>query len=430
MNSHKTASLIIAVLLVALFSYYFWVSLTGSQQSTSNNPQDSGAPYSILSYSPENSTVLRGGVLEISFLLNDTSIKNSEVQLFVNGSPVAFYSAVEANGKRIYWRSAFVDGLQNCTLIITSQNHTIFQKSVIFWVDNTAPTISSVSPCNTSVDGPNVRISAYIDDNIKIDQRTLTLKVDSFTVNNYVFASGRLYYDARLSDGNHTVTVSVKDSAGNLAERTWTFCVGAQPSSNDVVIIAKTGYIGEAGLPVIVGEIKNNGNYTVSNVLINGSFLCSEGNVINNDKPVPAVILNYAELPILPPGEISPFKIVMPSTFPDFDYIIKNLRKFNASIVNYTQTNSSPSATIEISSYGSLNSSGYYCLDIVAKNNGAQEALNVKIVATFYASSSVIDVESCSIGSLKPGESVTLKIPVPDKLVSGKITSYSLRVSA
>ncbi|MDI9609338.1 MAG: hypothetical protein QFX34_03560 [Candidatus Verstraetearchaeota archaeon] len=433
MKSWKLPASIIALAAITLIAVYIYTSLPPPSGGDTNDNSSNGVlglNLSVISFSPGNSSMLNSNQVMIYFLLNDTSINPSDVSILLNGTPVAFQSSVEDGSKRFFYSAVLPEGQQRSTLQVRSGNATILQESITFWVDVTPPRIYGVSPENQSVAGPMVRVSASIFDNIKLQASSISLKIDSTRIRNFVYSSGKIYYDARLSDGNHTVMLSVRDAAGNTAERTWGFVVGQAAEVPGVIVTAKTGYINENGLPVIVGEVKNNGNTTVRAVLINGSFLCSEGNVINNDKPQPATILQYAEIQILLPGEVSPFKIVMPKTFPDFVYILKNVRKFNASVVNYTATSSVPHRAFETTGTGAVNKDGYYCLNAEVINTGNTEAHNVKVVATFYSADLVFDVQVAYIPALAPGESASTVFTIPDKQVSSKITSFDMKVIA
>ncbi|MEN3034958.1 MAG: hypothetical protein ABC537_01520 [Candidatus Methanosuratincola sp.] len=436
MKPWRLPASIVAIAAITMIALYF--SLASPPQSggypNDNSPNgDLGLNFSVLSRTPENSSILNSDQAMISFLLNDTSINSSNVRILLNGTPVTFQVSVEGGSKRFYYNAVLPEGLQRSTLQVRCGNGTILEDSVTFWVDLTPPRIYSVSPESQRVAGPIVRVSASISDNIGLDVSSISLKIDSMRIRNFVYSSGKLYYDARLSDGNHTVALSVRDAAGNTAERTWGFIVGQATEPPDVFVVTKTGYISEDGLLVIVGEVKNNGNATVSEILINGSFLCSEGNVINNDKPQPATMFQYAELPILLPGEVSPFKIVMPKTFPDFDYILKNVRKFNASVVNYSVTSSAPYRDFETTGTGAVDQDGYYRLSAQVVNTGNKEAQNIKVVATFYSPDLVFyvfDVQVAYIQALAPGESASTAFTIPDKKVSSKIVSFDLKVIA
>ncbi|MDH7555832.1 MAG: hypothetical protein ACQXXL_05290 [Candidatus Methanosuratincola sp.] len=433
MKSWRLPASIIAITAIAIIAAYLSFASpppSGGSPNENSSDGDLGLNSSVLSSYPGNSSILNSNQVVISFLLNETSIKSSDVSILLNGTPVAFQVSVEGGTKRFYYNAVLPEGLQRSTLQVRSGNATVLEYSITFWVDVTPPRIYGVSPENQRVAGPTVRISASISDNFRLEASSMSLKIDSTRIRSFVYSSGKLYYDARLSDGNHTVTLSVRDAAGNSAERTWGFVVGQATEAQGVSVTAKTGYINEKGLPVIVGEVKNNGNTTVSDILINGSLLCSKGNVINNDKPQPAIILQYAELPVLMPGEVSPFKIVMPETFPDFDYILKNVRKFNASVVNYSVTSSVPYRDFETAGTGAVDQEGYYRLSAEVVNTGSMGVQDIKVVATFYSADLVFDVQVASIPALGPGESASVAFTVPDKQVSSKINSFDLEVFA
>lgn len=421
---------IAAIVIIATYLTLTSPSPSGDYLNDNSSNWALGLNLSVLSSMPGNSSILNSNQVVISFLLNDTSMNSSNVSILINGTPVAFQNSVEAGGRRFYCQAVLPEGLQRSTLQVRSGNTTVLEYSIAFWVDLTPPRIYSIFPENERVAGPIVRVSASISDNVRLDASSISLKIDSMKIRNFVYSSGKLYYDARLSDGNHTVTLSVRDAAGNSAERTWGFLVGQATAPPDVFVTAKTGYISEDGLLVIVGEVKNNGNATVGGILINGSFLYSEGNVINNDKSQPATILQYAEIPILLPGEVSPFKIVMPKTFPDFDYILKNVRKFNASVVNYTVATSVPYRDFESTGTGAVDRDGYFRLSAQIVNTGNMEAHNIKVVATFYSSELVFDVQIAHIDALAPGQTALTEFAVLDKQVSSKITSFDLKVVA
>ena len=421
---------IIAIALIALFVYSSSIPPSGGTPSDNSSNGFLVSNFSVLSSSPLNASMINSSRVVISFLLNDTSINYSDVSILINGSPVAFQVSVEGGSKRFYYRAVLPEGLQRTTLQVRSGNVTILEDSITFWVDLTPPRIYGVSPEDQRVAGPTVRVSASVSDNIRLEASSISLKVDSMKIRNFVYSSGKVYCDARLSDGNHTVTLSVRDAAGNIAEKKWEFVVGQKSEPLGVLVNAKTGYINENGLPVILGEVKNNGNTTVSDILVNGSLLCSEGNVINNDKPQPATMFQYAEIPFLLPGEVSPFKMVMPKTFPDFVYILKNVRKFDASVVNYTETFSVLYRDFETTGTGAVNQDGYYCLSAEVINTGDADVENVKVIATFYSSELVFDVQVSYIPSLTPGESASTELIIPDKQVSSKITSFDMKVIA
>ena len=196
--------------------------------------------------------------------------------------------------------------------------------------------------------------------------------------------------------------------------------------------MTKTGYFNtESGLPTIVGEVKNTGTSSIKNVYIQGLFLCKDGNVINNDKTYPAIVYGYAEIEVLEPGDVSPFKIVMPSNFPDFAYILTQLAKFNANVEDFTVTTVAPYKDYQFTNVSGslLVVNKHYNLTGVITNTGSTPLSDIKIVGTFYTPDKPIAVESVHVYSLDPGEQAYFTIMVEDNDVAPLITRYDLKGS-
>jgi subtilisin len=94
--------------------------------------------------------------------------------------------------------------------------------------DTTPPTISELTPEDGStVYVANPFVSAKLTDASGVNSTSVTMKIDGSAVSStYNSQSGLVTFDpSSLSDGSHTVDLSVKDMKGNLAARSWTFSV-------------------------------------------------------------------------------------------------------------------------------------------------------------------------------------------------------------
>jgi len=101
-----------------------------------------------------------------------------------------------------------------------------------FAPDRSAPTIYDVTPQHGDrvSDRGLVRISArFSDDRSGIDPRTVTLRVDGREVTGRARVDGNdIRYADNLRPGRHVADLQVRDRAGNLARRSWTFDVGGR----------------------------------------------------------------------------------------------------------------------------------------------------------------------------------------------------------
>ncbi len=103
-------------------------------------------------------------------------------------------------------------------------------KEIIFILDNTLPVISDISPANDALINNNQpEISAILSDATSgIDKDTIVLKLDDAEVTTtYDETTGKVSYtpETALEDGTHTISIEVKDRAGNETSGSSTFRV-------------------------------------------------------------------------------------------------------------------------------------------------------------------------------------------------------------
>jgi hypothetical protein len=98
-----------------------------------------------------------------------------------------------------------------------------------FHRDQRPPQVFDITPSQGDRVGDRglTRVSArFADDRSGVDYRSVTLRVDGRDVTrNARIANDELRYRADLAPGRHTAEVVVRDRAGNLTRRAWTFAV-------------------------------------------------------------------------------------------------------------------------------------------------------------------------------------------------------------
>jgi hypothetical protein len=206
-----------------------------------------------------------------------------------------------------------------------------------------------------------------------------------------------------------------------------------EPATEDdeLLFLSKRGYINEWGCPTLVGEVKNGGNFSMTDILLTASFYCSSGKLIGAKEDISAVTSSYTEIEILAPGEISPFKILLSieelSQLENFD--IDKLEKYKV-VGDYRITDEELYKRLEISqSFGEfdIDTDQYYVTGTV-KNIGNETAEQIRVVGTFYDDETrIIEVAHTSLDdSLLPGEEAHFEITVPDETISQRIETYDI----
>ncbi|MBI5869648.1 MAG: hypothetical protein HZB44_01635 [Actinobacteria bacterium] len=109
-------------------------------------------------------------------------------------------------------------------------NQTAF--SWTFFIDNTAPVISSPAICGTLVETDSPTLSFGYSDASGIDNASVKMYIDGIPTAAgavYTSAAEAVYTPTGLGDGVHTATLHIKDNGGNPATSTCSFTVDTQP---------------------------------------------------------------------------------------------------------------------------------------------------------------------------------------------------------
>lgn len=94
---------------------------------------------------------------------------------------------------------------------------------------DTTPPLLGITPANgstvTTTTSPLIDVS-YVDDSSGVDTSTLTITVDGYPYTSlFMVTDANATYAVPLTGGQHTITASIRDRAGNLAQATSTFTI-------------------------------------------------------------------------------------------------------------------------------------------------------------------------------------------------------------
>lgn len=114
------------------------------------------------------------------------------------------------------------------------------EQSRVFYFDFAPPRIDNVYPGNsTTISDLNVTISASLSDpygsNSGIDESEIYLDVDDNPITDFKYKSGVLSYDAELEKGFHRVSITVKDNAGNIGQKIWSFMIDSSEVEMEIL---------------------------------------------------------------------------------------------------------------------------------------------------------------------------------------------------
>lgn len=180
-------------------------------------------PPVISSVFPSNGSKINTGTLTINATYSDNKeVDTSSIFLSVDGAPVNLTSVTPSYLQALV---ALPDGTHLASLRIRDTSGNQANISWSFLVDTTPPTISGdILNNNTVFQKKDVTFTLSISDNIGIDAGSILMKIDGATVTPILNATA-ITYSGSLSEGSHTVQLSVKDLAGNMASKTFTFSI-------------------------------------------------------------------------------------------------------------------------------------------------------------------------------------------------------------
>jgi peptide/nickel transport system substrate-binding protein len=186
----------------------------------------------------------------------------------------------------------------------------------------------------------------------------------------------------------------------------------------------QSSYVDETKIMHVLGEIRNDSDSAMGNILINITFYDRDGNILDQYQRVPA-------LQVINPGDSSPFEILYldPGTVDN--------------VANFTMTAQGEDTELKekqleiISSNSRLDVLGTYYINAAARNNGQEDADNAIIIATLYDKDGRVIAIGQALAEARRGSSnitagsdAPFGIVITDKLQTYKTAQYSLVVDS
>jgi peptide/nickel transport system substrate-binding protein len=183
-------------------------------------------------------------------------------------------------------------------------------------------------------------------------------------------------------------------------------------------------YVDETKIMHVLGEVRNDSDTAMRNVLINISFYDRDGNLLDQ-------FSRESALQVINPGESSPFEIL---------YIDQSTVD---RVANFTMSAQGRDAQLKekqlkiISSNSRLDVLGVYYINADARNDGPEDAANALMIATLYdrdgrvvAIAKALAEAGRGNSNMTAGSEAAFGIAVTDKLQTYKATRYSLVVDS
>ncbi|MEM3674601.1 MAG: Ig-like domain-containing protein [Candidatus Methanomethyliaceae archaeon] len=191
-------------------------------------------PPVISSVYPPNGTILNVRMITLNATYSDNkAVDPYSVTLKLNDSTITL-SAISSTS--LTASANLTDGVYLATLSIMDTSGNIAKTNWTFTIDATPPTISgNILNNNTVFQSKEITFTVSISDNIALNTSSVLMTIDGIAVTPTVNATS-VTYSGTLSEGSHTVVISVRDMAGNIASKAFTFSI-ALPTNYMIYII-------------------------------------------------------------------------------------------------------------------------------------------------------------------------------------------------
>ncbi|MBC7112677.1 MAG: Ig-like domain-containing protein [Candidatus Methanomethyliales bacterium] len=191
-------------------------------------------PPIISSVYPSDGSILNLSTITINATYSDNkAVDPYSVTLKLNDSAVNMSSITPTS---LTASVNLTDGVYLATLSLMDTSGNMAIMNWTFTIDATPPTISgNILNNNTVFQSKEVNFTIFISDNIALNMSSLSMTIDGTPVTPTMNATS-VTYSGTLSEGSHSVVVSVRDIAGNLASKAFTFSI-APPTDYMIYII-------------------------------------------------------------------------------------------------------------------------------------------------------------------------------------------------
>ena len=229
---------------------------------TSGVPVDTTPPL-ITSVNPADASVLDTStpVLSADFQDTESGVNPASIQILLDGQDVT--SQTNASETGFNFISAFLaDGAHVLSISVSDHSGNNAQATVNFTVntDMSPPDILNISPVDGSLLATTpAKISADFTDDHGIDVSSVQILLDDtdITAQSNVLPGGfEFFTNAALTDGIHTLSISVRDAAGNPAQTSTSFTIDTT-APDIAILIPADGSLLATTTPTISGSLED-----------------------------------------------------------------------------------------------------------------------------------------------------------------------------
>jgi hypothetical protein len=230
----------------------------GNTGQASEQFQIDTTPPTLQIVQPVAGSYLNSTTPQIQLVYSDNiGVNPASLKVTINGVDRSSLFTRTASGASATLSTPLPQGANQIVATISDQAGNATTASSAFNIDTTPPVISIVQPSPASRHGSsNVGFSIQYSDDQALDLSTLQVAIDG-TALAVTPAATTVVGSTTLADGNHTLTASIKDKAGNQANASSTFSVDTKAPDIHILQPAAGAILNNA-TPVIQVQFSDN----------------------------------------------------------------------------------------------------------------------------------------------------------------------------
>ncbi|MGI0028414.1 MAG: CFI-box-CTERM domain-containing protein [Nitrososphaera sp.] len=183
----------------------------------------------------------------------------------------------------------------------------------------------------------------------------------------------------------------------------------------------QSSFVDETNIIHVLGEVKNESNSTMREVVVKASFYDATGNLLDEYQ-------RTAELRMINPGESSPFEVLYLN-----QQTADRVADFKLSATGQPAPEVKEKQLKILSSTSRLDVLGTYYINVLARNEGQEDATNAIVIATLYdQNNKVIAIGKALAEAVRgsseipAGSEAAFGIAITERLQTQKAARYSL----
>ncbi|MHB1325176.1 MAG: DUF3761 domain-containing protein [Thermoleophilia bacterium] len=201
---------------------------TSSTATTPSTAQQDTTPPQVTSLQPSGTIKTTNATASVSFTDSGTGIDSATANVYLDNVPIATCARTATSISCT--TQGLAEGAHNITASVKDTAGNLGKTNGAFTVDSIAPAISSITPSGEITANSITAVATYGDAGSGINTKTVVVSLDGVPINGCTVGPATASCPSNgIAYGQHNLSVSVADLAGNAGTGSAAFSIPAPP---------------------------------------------------------------------------------------------------------------------------------------------------------------------------------------------------------